>query len=143
MAKKMRVRKPDDKKITEKAKEFARHRWYERKSEEAKNEVKPGLLALMQDEKVTTRKVALEDEGVEATVQMKRRETMTIDPERLKKALGAPTFNKLTTPQLDESKVEAAIQLGEIDPNVVASCTTETSTPYLEARFKALKKKDD
>lgn len=75
------------------------------------------------------------DEDRDATVSIKVRERSVFDEGRLKKALGAKVYSKLTTPVLDEAKVEAAIKLGEVDPNVVSSCLVTTETPYLEARF--------
>ncbi len=125
-----------------KARQYAQHRFAEREAESAKKEVGSGLLALMLDEKITKQKV-LVDSSTEATVSVKTRENMTIDEERLKKAIGAPAFNRLTTPVLDEAKVEAAIQLGDLDPNVVAACTSTNDTNYLEARFKAVKPKKE
>lgn len=55
-----------------------------------------------------------------------------IDAEKLKKALGAKLWKKVTTPALDEDKLEAAIKLGEVDPNVVASCSSTTESEYVK-----------
>lgn len=123
--------------ISRGADRFARAKWDEREAEDRRKEVGSVLLPLMLDEQVTKQKVDLGPRT--ATVRVKTRHKMDIDSERLKKAIGANQFNKLTSPVLDEAKVEAAIQLGELDPNVVAACTEESETPYLEARFKEKK----
>jgi hypothetical protein len=66
------------------------------------------------------------------TVTFVQSHTVTIDEPRLKKALGAPVFNKLTTAHLDRKKLENAVDLGDVDPVVVAQCSAEkTSNPYL------------
>lgn len=135
MTRKMRIRPTDgETPLDRQAKKYARLRKGEREMEEARKEEGRILLPLMKDEQVTKKKVMLDEDTV-ATVSVKTRESMTIDEERLKKAIGAPAYNKLTSPVLDEAKVEAAIQLGDLDPNVVASCTTESQTDYLEVRF--------
>lgn len=116
---------------------YAQAKWDEREAESRRKEVGNQLLPLMVDEKVTKQKADLGHHV--ATVRVKKRTKMVVDEDRLKKALGASQFNKLTSPVLDEAKVEAAIQLGDVDPNVVASCTSESETPYLEVRFKEKK----
>lgn len=120
--------------VAEDAREYAELRYHEREYEAKRKEKARNLLPLMQDLKITKQKVDFDAEQ-DATVRVKTRENLTIDADRLKKAIGAKAFNKLTTPVLDESKVEAAIQLGDLDANVVASCTNEHHTDYLEVRF--------
>lgn len=57
---------------------------------------------------------------------------VTIDADRLKGALGAPLWKKVTKQVLDNEKLEAAVALGEVDPNVVAACSTEKDVkPYV------------
>lgn len=132
---KMRVRPQDgETQLDRQARSYARLKQLERQTEEERKDAGHVLLPLMKDEQVTKKKVALDEDTV-ATISIKTREKMTIDEERLKKAIGAPAYNKLTSATLDEAKVEAAISLGELDPNVVAGCTSETTTDYLEVRF--------
>ena len=51
--------------------------------------------------------------------------TVSINEEALKKALGAPLWKKVTKQVLDKERLEAHIVTGEVDPNVVASVSTE------------------
>lgn len=67
-------------------------------------------------------------------VSLKNRETVQIDPDKLKKAIGAAAFNRLTTPVLDEDKISDAIAKGKLDPQIVSNCTGVTTTQYVEAR---------
>lgn len=126
--------------LTDLAKAYADARFSERQNEAARKDVGGALLPLMQELGVAKHKVDFDDEQ-DATVRVKVRENLSIDAERLKKAIGAPAFNKLTEPVLSEAKVEAAIQLGDLDPNVVASCTNEHHTDYLEVRFTKKRKR--
>ncbi len=58
--------------------------------------------------------------------------TFTVDETRLKKALGATSYNKLTTAKFDRKKLEAAMESGDVDPHVVSPCVTEKkSRPFL------------
>ena len=129
----MRRLKVDDN-VRELAREYANLRFNEKEAEAKRKEYGQEVLEVMQ--RTATPKVKVDfDEATDATVAVKHRETVKIDEDRLKKALGAKVFNKLTTPVLDEAKVEAAIKLGEVDPNVVEACLETTTRPYLEARF--------
>lgn len=51
--------------------------------------------------------------------------TMSLDEEKLKKAIGAQMWNKITTRTLDRKKLDAFIASGEINPMIVARVTTE------------------
>ena len=144
-----RLRKPPEKPapvevegetLKERARDYAEARYHERQFESERKDVGGALLPLMQEFGTNKIKVDFDPEQ-DATVRVKRRENLSIDPDRLKKAIGAPAFNKLTEPVLSEAKVEAAIALGELDPNVVASCTTEHHTDYLEVRFTKKRKR--
>lgn len=115
------------------AKRYAQAKHDERNAEARRKEIGDQLRPLMEDGHPKV-KVDFDEETV-ATVSLKERDNSRIDPEKLKKKLGAQKYNKLTSAVLDEAKVEAAIQLGEVDPNVVASCMSENKTNYLEARF--------
>lgn len=72
--------------------------------------------------------------SVTAVVSLRKRTDVVISPAKLKRSIGATAFNKLTTPVLDDSKIEDAIAKGLLDPQVVANCTTKTETEYVEAR---------
>lgn len=75
--------------------------------------------------------VELEDRSVKATkIQAVR---TTIDESSLKKSLGDKIWLKVSVRVLDKKRLEAAIAHGEVDPLVVAECSTETeSAPYIK-----------
>ena len=57
----------------------------------------------------------------------------SIDDLALKAAVTAPLWNKITVRTLDKTKVEAFIGSGELDPSIVAQCSTETpSSPFIK-----------
>lgn len=149
MAKRMRVRfsEPDTdfnhehEDVREQAREYANLKHEERGIESRRKEVGGVLLPLMKKLGYAKQLVDF-NEDTNAVVQVKTREHTKIDADRLKKALGATAYNKLTSAFLDEAKVEAAIKLGEVDPNVVASCTESSETPYLEVRFTKKRKRN-
>jgi len=117
------------------ARQFALAKRRERDGEAERKRIGRDLLPLMQGTEIDQTSVDLDD-TTRATVKIKHRSDTRIDPERLKKAIGAQAFNRLTTATLDEAKVEAAIQLGELDPKIVSTCVSETETSYLEARLR-------
>lgn len=51
-------------------------------------------------------------------------QTVVIDEDRLKKALGAKQWAKVTKTVLDKVKLEAAVALGDIDTPTIASVST-------------------
>ena len=56
-----------------------------------------------------------------------------IDEGSLKSKLGAKMWNKVSTQVLDKKKLEAHIATGDIDPLLVADCSTEqTNKPYVK-----------
>lgn len=58
---------------------------------------------------------------------------ITIDEARLKQALDAKMWKKITKEVLDTTKLEAAVALNEVDANVVAACSTEKDVkPYVK-----------
>jgi hypothetical protein len=116
------------------AREYANLRHLEREAEAQRKEYGSGVLEIMRSKDVKKIKVDF-DEHTDATVSVKTREVAKLDDDKLKKAIGAKAFAKLTTPVVDESKIEAAIKLGELDPNIVESCLDVSEVPYLEARF--------
>ena len=136
-SRRVRVREEDDTRAL--AKKYADAKNSEKEFETHRKEIGRQLLPLMED---GPKKIKLDfDSETTATVSVKERDNSKIDPEKLKKKLGAQAYNRLTTPVLDEAKVEAAIQLGEVDANVVASCMTGETTNYLEARFTKKRKR--
>lgn len=129
-----RVQKPREVTIEARAREYANLKHIEREAEAERKRFGGELLPEMVG--AGKRKIKIDfDEHTDATVAVKTRESTTIDQDKLKKAVGAKVYNKLTTPMLDDAKIEAAIKLGDIDPNVVASCMETTENDYLEARF--------
>lgn len=56
-----------------------------------------------------------------------------IDEISLKKRLGAKSWEHVSTRVLDKKKLEAHIAAGDVDPLVVAECTTEQpNKPYVK-----------
>jgi hypothetical protein len=102
--------------------------------EHEKKELAPALIELLRRHGLGQYSIDW-GEGRKAMVSIRQRDNSKIDPERLKKALGAKTFNQLTTAVLDENKLQAAIQSGQVDPNVVAQCQDERYTEYVDVRF--------
>lgn len=137
---KIQSREIDGERVADLARDYAEARYYERQHEASRKDTGGILLPLMQELGVIKHRVDFDDDQ-DATVRVKTREGLTIDPDRLKKAIGAPAFNRLTEPVLSEAKIEAAIALGDLDPNVVASCTNEHHTDYLEVRFTKKRKR--
>lgn len=57
---------------------------------------------------------------------------LKIDEAKLKKNLGARLWQRVTTRTLDRNKLEALVAAGEIDPRIVARCSTEEpKKPYI------------
>jgi hypothetical protein len=127
--------------ISDLATDYAIARKTEREAEAKRKAVGKDLLPAMGELHMTRVRLPSFSEEETATVAIKHRETMKIDERRLKKAIGAQAFNKLTTPVLDEAKVEAAIAEGQLDAAVVAAAADEHVTPYLEVRFTKRKRK--
>ena len=110
---------------------------------EERQETSSALLNGLKDAGKSKHRVSWTEDH-DAVASIRERDNSKIDPERLKKAIGAKQFDKLTSPQLDMAKVEAAVQLGELDPNIVAQCTDESVTEYVDVRFnKAQKRKGE
>lgn len=56
-----------------------------------------------------------------------------IDENSLKRSLGEKLWMKVSTRMLDKKKLEAYIATGEVDPMVVAECSTESdNAPYVK-----------
>lgn len=126
--------------VAEDAREYAELRHAEREYESRRKELGSNLLPRMKAVKVGRLSMDF-DENTRAVVRIKERENVQFDEAKLRKAIGAKAFNKLLSTFLDEAKIEAAIQLGELDPNVVAQCMDTDMTEYLEVRFPPKRKK--
>ena len=75
--------------------------------------------------------VDLEDRNIKVTKVQGIR--TIIDEISLKKKLGAKAWEHVSTRVLDKMKLEAHIATGEVDPLVVAECSTEQpNKPYLK-----------
>lgn len=75
--------------------------------------------------------VDLEDRNIKVTKVQGIR--TIIDEISLKKKLGAKAWEHVSTRVLDKKKLEAHIATGEVDPLVVAECSTEQpNKPYLK-----------
>lgn len=85
------------------------------------------------------------DEMGEKTVRVKAADGTTIiatrtqsaryaiDEKSLQSKLGAALWKKVTTRILDRKKLDAFVASGEIEPLVVAECTTEShNAPYIK-----------
>lgn len=123
-----------DQHVHDSARNYANLKHDEKEFEERRKRQGIETLELMTKANVTKVKVDFDDD-TDATVSVKKRERTVVNEDKLKKAIGARTFNKLQSKVLDEAKLEAAVRLGDIDPNVVSACLETTETPYLEARF--------
>ena len=75
-------------------------------------------------------------DGMKVTGTLVEPERVKIDEERLKKAVGTEVWNRITSRTLDKKKLEALLALGEIDPNVVASCSETSVSPYIKIAMK-------
>ena len=83
-----------------------------------------------------------EDGGKTYRVTFVQSVTTKVNEDGLKKAIGAPAWNKLTTAKLDRKKLSAAMDSGELDPYIVGQHVTETpSKPFI--RFTEGAKEDD
>ena len=88
------------------------------------------LCDLMREEEVKTFEVEDDEKTVRATYVSTTR--TTVDEDSLRKAVGAVTFNKVSTRKLDKSLLEKAILSGEVDARIVAQNTSVvTSSPYV------------
>lgn len=78
-----------------------------------------------------TIEVDLEDRRIKATKVQGTR--TAIDENSLKRSLGEKLWLKVSTRVLDKKKLEAFVSTGEVDPLVVAECSTESATsPYIK-----------
>lgn len=83
-----------------------------------------------------------QDGGKRYQVTYVQGETTSINEDGLRKALGTAKFRKYTTEKLDRKKLEAAMELGEVDPIVVGQhVSVAPSKPYL--RFTEKEAGDD
>lgn len=102
--------------------------------DERKRELQTRLVAVFRHRQ--RRRVQLDygDESY-ATATLVEPSRVQVDEQRLKRALGAPTFTKVSTPRLDRDKLDQAIKTGDVDANVVAECSYDTGSPYIKVKF--------
>jgi hypothetical protein len=81
------------------------------------------LANIMKEWQIST--ASVEVDGVKITGTLMESSTMTIDEERLKRALGAQKWQNITSRVLDRAKLEDAIAKGLIDATTVAQCSVE------------------
>jgi hypothetical protein len=82
------------------------------------------LVSILEAQEVKS--TSSEWDGVKYTTTSTSRTNTKFDELGLKKALGARQFNKLTIAKLDKTKLEQAIEAGEVDPAIVAQHTEIT-----------------
>lgn len=82
------------------------------------------LLAILEEEELKSS--SLTEDGVTYTVSATTRTTTSYNEAGLRNALGAKTYAKLTTARLDKTKLEHAVEAGDIDVHVVAQHATVT-----------------
>lgn len=102
--------------------------------EARKKEEQAELVAQFKDK--GTKSYSVEADGFRVTGTLVEPERIKIDEERLKKAVGAEVWNRISTKTLDKKKLEALLALGEIDANVVASCSESSVSPYIKIAMK-------
>jgi hypothetical protein len=103
-------------------------------AERAQEEYEARQAAFIKEMEALDRKT-LRDNDTKVTVVT--RDIPRYDEKGLAKALGATLWNKITKKTLDKTKLEKAVDEGEIDINVVAQHTTVSSAkPHL--RFSAV-----
>ena len=94
-------------------------------------DLQAAIIAQMDSQEQTTMVVDLEDRNIKVTKVQGIR--TIIDEISLKKKLGAKAWEHVSTRVLDKKKLEAHIATGEVDPLVVAECSTEQpNKPYLK-----------
>lgn len=117
--------------------QFAKHKAAAKYHEGQWREAQPEIIESMESANVSRRVVT--DDDVKVTATIVRGTTVELDPERLKKAIGAREWNKLTKRVLDSSLVKKAVDDGTLDPAVVAECSVEKEkTPYVRTSVKDL-----
>lgn len=94
------------------------------------------MALLVQDQ---TKSAEVQDGGKAYRVTYVQGETTEIDEPGLRKALGATTYRKYTQEKLDRKKLEAALDLGELDPIEVGQhVRVKPSKPFLRYTEKEL-----
>lgn len=123
--------------LDERIVEFAKHKEAAKYHEGQWREAQPSIIEQMEEAGSNRRIVDTDDAKVTATIV--RGTTVNLDSDRLKKAIGARAWNKLTVRSLDQKKVKEAIESGDLDPNIVAECSDEVDkTPYVRTSVKHL-----
>lgn len=88
---------------------------------------------ITQMDQMETKSVTVELEGRALKATKVQGVRIVIDEPSLKKKLGAKVWEHVTTRVLDKKKLEATIEMGEVDAMKVAECTTEVpNRPYIK-----------
>lgn len=78
------------------------------------------------------------DETIKVTGTLVEPTSLIFDEEKLKKKVGASTWNKITRRVLDRSLLEEAVARGLVSPATVASCASEEpKNPYIRVTEKS------
>lgn len=94
-------------------------------AQERYDRARQDLLDKLQDSGRKT--ITVEDgDGTKLKATVVRGSNLHVVEERLKKALGAQLWKKVSVQKLDRKLLEDKIASGEVDPTVVAECTVET-----------------
>lgn len=96
-----------------------------------KVEVETRLIAALDSKGVKSVSTDVDGDKVQGTLV--RPERTTIHEDKLKQALDSKTWGKVTTQVLDKEKLEAAVAMGIVDPNVVAAASEVKATkPFVK-----------
>lgn len=94
-------------------------------------ELQADIISILDRAEQKSLSVDIEGRSVKAT-KVQSVKTM-IDEGSLKRTLGEKLWLKVSTRVLDKKKLEAFIATGEVDPMVVAECSTESeNAPYIK-----------
>ncbi len=93
-------------------------------AEAAVEETQSKLIDIMQKHNMT-KIVGAIDGADTVTATLVEVSRVVIDPQKLKKGLGASLWNKVTKRVPDKGLIEAGIAAGEVDPNIVAAASEE------------------
>jgi hypothetical protein len=96
---------------------------FKKEAEQSISEVEPEVIRLLDAMEKNKYTAKLMDMGIEITATVVSPVSEVLDEARLRKALGADVFDKLTTKTLDQDKLKSAMLSGAIDPRIVAQCS--------------------
>ena len=91
------------------------------------------LVGIMQNDGRKTATVPNQAGTGDLSITLVEGSTMVLDEAKLKVALGAQMWNKVTTRVLDRKKLDAFVASGEINPLVIARASSEKPrTPFVK-----------